>query len=246
MTDEKHEIGGASADAFLNASAEPGADGDSGRSDSGRQDEEPRRRIGGGGGSWNTARANMVLVVLYAAAIGCVYMMSFRCKPPTASAEQSAVHKQVDSELSRLQNLSGDSALKGKRASEVVEAFYRNAKGVQVPSESLGGNPFAFTPPRSRQTPPQKETRQKTQPKDDSQSEDAAEAMAAADELVLQSVLTGSHGAMAMISKKTGKSSGNSLIAAGQKINGWTVVKVYPNRVVLKWRDRTYVLKMSR
>ncbi len=248
MTEDKFDINNVDqTDALMGGHSSGGADDGQHGAQTGRRGGPSDRTQVGGGASWNAARANLVLVVLYGAAIGSVYVMSLRCTPPEASAEQSAVQKQVDSELSRLENLSPSDVIEGKRASELVNAFYRSTKGVQVPPAAIGGNPFVFLPPERRQPvpdeqhdAPQKKTAQNTQ------SSDAAEAMEAAGELVLQSVLTGSHGAMAMISQKSDKTSASNLIGQGQKINGWTVVKIYPNRVVLRWKDRTYILKMSR
>ena len=64
------------------------------------------------------------------------------------------------------------------------------------------------------------------------------EAAAAAKRMQLQSILSSTHGKrkVAMIS--------NNLLTEGQRIDGWTVVQIQPRSVTLKWKDRTFVLRM--
>ena len=62
--------------------------------------------------------------------------------------------------------------------------------------------------------------------------------MSAVHTLSLQSVVTGEHGTMAMIS--------NNLLTVGQRIHGWTVSEIGPRHVVLAWKDRQHVLHMPR
>ena len=65
-----------------------------------------------------------------------------------------------------------------------------------------------------------------------------AEAMRIVRGLKLQSVLTGSKGAKALIC--------NNLLREGQMICGWTIKTIQPDKVVLTWKDKRHVLKMPR
>jgi len=182
-------------------------------------------------------RGNMVLVLLFAAGLGCVYLLSLRSGPAKASAEQHRVELQVDSAI--LQLASSNLGKVGQRggATALVRTFYYQARHRQIPPEALEGNPFVYTEAQSDLAAGLKATgEQSSPPQQEIQQRNLSQALAAAKQLTLQSVLMNSHGRMAMIS--------NNLLTEGQEIQGWTIRKILPREVLLVWQDQRYVLTM--
>ena len=118
----------------------------------------------------------------------------------------------------------------------MANTFYYEAKQRQIPLAELRGNPFVFHRPDT--APPEAPAPKQASepPKDNHQERELADALAAARQLTLQSVLVGAHGATAMIS--------NNLLTEGAQINGWTVKAVRAREVTLAWKDQEHVLTM--
>lgn len=181
-------------------------------------------------------RGNLILAGLFAAGLLGIYLLSLRGGPAIASAEQKTTEMVVDNAITRL-NSGEFSELAGKKAMEVVNNFYSEAKQRQIPVNKLATNPFVFKPP-AETVPTDPVDHASSIPIPSKEPSGLDEAMKDVEQLRLQSVLTGSHGAMAMIS--------NNLLTEGQTIKGWTVVEIHPRHVILKWNERQYVLKMAK
>jgi hypothetical protein len=180
-------------------------------------------------------QGNMPLVVLFAAGIVCVYLLSLRQGPARASAQQQADEMRVESALVQLRVRADGTKTPAGSAAAMVETFYYETRQRQIPPDQLVGNPFEFKLPRNESpkpvaTPP---TGSEEPLGDVTRFGDA---LAAVKQLRLQSVLSGPYGATAMIS--------NNLLTEGQVICGWTVSKIQPQSVILMWKDQTYELKM--
>lgn len=198
-------------------------------------DQEGQARLSVGAiGSFS--KGNLVLVGLFAASIACVYLLSLRSTPAAASAEQRRIELHVESALSLLARPNPTDAEKSRRAQAVLDAFYCQAAQRQIPLEKLSGNPFVFKPPGKVKLPAEAEPSVAPPDPENPRDEDLSEAIAAVGQLTLQSVLTGSSGATAMIS--------NNILSEGQTIRGWTIISIRPREVLLKWNDQRYVLKM--
>ena len=178
-------------------------------------------------------RGNMLLIGVFAAGILCVYVLGLREPPQKASGEQQVSDISVEIRLEDLINNNPADETKPGKGMGIVDTFYYQAKQRQIPIEALVGNPFVSRSPRLV-VPVLPEPKTKG---DEGQSDSLTEAIGRVKELKLQSVMVGSGGATAMIS--------GQLLTEGQKIQGWTVVKIAPRRVVLTWRDQEYVLEMS-
>jgi len=184
---------------------------------------------------WTGGRGgNLLLAGLFAAGIGCVYLLSLRKGPAEAGAEQRASEIQVETVLASLgEGPSGDIPAPKSKAGALVEAFYLQTRQRQIPIEKLWGNPFVykspvvFDPVKPKAAKPAPPGKAKTKP---------GSPLAEARKLLLQSVLTGSQGRTAMIS--------NNLLSEGQTIRGWTVSRIQSNQVILTLRDQKYVLEM--
>ena len=192
------------------------------------------------GGMWHrvSARTNLLLVIMFVMGIAGIYLLSLRGQPEAASAEQKLTEMEVDTVLSYLATSSRTAATTVK-AKETVNAFYCQARQRQIPVDKLKMNPFAFEAPAPAVVAPPTPPPVKPKPQVvDEAAKEADDAMARARSLVLQSVLRGGDGAVAMIS--------NNVLTEGQTILGWTVAKIEPRSVTLTWKDRTCVLEMPR
>ncbi len=179
-------------------------------------------------------RGNLCLAGLFATGLALVYLLSLRAGPAMASAQQRATEDQVNSALDALGKVATGAAPAARKATEVVNTFYLEARQRQVAPEDLAGNPFVFQSPKA---PVSEELAGKpaTPPMDSELRKEISEAVAAVKKLELQSVVTGPR-TTAMIS--------NNLLAEGQTIQGWTIKTIAPREVTLTWKDQTYVLRM--
>ena len=230
MTSQDFQINGldaGQAGAGIGPAGEVGGEGATTAVRGGRFGPGKLRALCGGGG-------NLLLVGLFAAGIACVYFLSLRGGPTKASAEQVAAESKVDIALQQLDLVAG--AGERDKAQAVVDAFYYEAKQRQIPLADLKRNAFVFEPAGrtgiSRANPADPSFK-----RPDPSAVAQSEALDAVRRLRLQSVMAGPRGATAMVS--------NNLLAEGQSINGWTVVKIKPTEVVLQWNDQQYVLKMD-
>ena len=178
--------------------------------------------------------ANLLLVGLFVAGTGCLYLLSLANGPEAASAGERSTEAKIDAVLMQIGKVKEDA---GETTSAIVDTFYYEAAQRQIPLDQLAGNPFRYRPAHASQdaaangnpAPGGEQARR------DAAVEDAA---AAVQKLVLQSVLTGADGAKAMIS--------NNLLSEGQTINGWTVLSIRDREVTLTWKDKKYVLTLPR
>ena len=178
-------------------------------------------------------RGNMLLIGVFAAGILCVCVLGLRQPPQGALGEQQLSEIPTEAKLEDLVNNKPAGETKPGKGMGIVDTFYYQAKQRQIPIEALLGNPFVSRSPRlAAPLLPEPKTKD-----NEGQSDSLTEAIGQVKELKLQSVMVGPAGATAMIS--------GQLVTEGQKIQGWTLVKIAPRRAVLTWRDQEYVLEMS-
>lgn len=190
-------------------------------------EKRPRFQIPGGG--------SLVLVGLFLAGIAGLYVLSLSSGPASASAsdDEKLAEARVDSVLLEFEKPAGST--RTPAGLKMVERFYHDSRSRQIPLRDLQTNPFIFKPPlnvRKIIVQPKK----KTEPKKPTVSVEWQEAAAAAERMQLQSILSGKYRKVAMIS--------NNLLTEGQQIDGWIVVEIRRRSVALKWKDRTFVLRM--
>ena len=178
-------------------------------------------------------KGNLLLACLFAAGIGCVYLLSLRGGPQVANAQQESNELQVNAALAAM-NM--PESAKGASAASVVESFYTQASQRQLPMDSLKGNPFIFQMPQAKVIVPAAPASQPVVIEEVNAAKESSQMLTAAKALTLQSVLTGTGGATAMIS--------NNLLTEGQTIHGWTISKIGHKDVLLTWKDQTFVLKL--
>jgi hypothetical protein len=183
-------------------------------------------------------RANLMLLAMFGAGFGGLYVLSLRNGPSTALADQTLVHAKVEAALNTMGVAPTAADLEQhSRAKAIVNEFYTAARQRQIDLEKLRGNPFIFRKPDVPATQPAAEPNEPNAPPPAEPGE--KEAMQAVQGLQLQSVLIDEQGdRVAFIS--------SNLVATGQTIMGWTVVRINPTEVELSWREKKHVLKMQR
>lgn len=187
-----------------------------------------RKRLAQGG--------NLFLAGLFASGLICVYVLSLRTGPARASTEEIQVAQKVDMALLQLRGRPSPGAGR-EGAADVADVFYYEARHRQIAAKELPTNPFVFKPPQERALESQAASQPRPRPQEDKETTELSEAMAAVKTLTLQSVMSGARGATAMIS--------NNVLTEGQSIHGWTVVEIRPQQVVLRWKQQTYVVRIS-
>jgi len=177
------------------------------------------------------ANGNLVLVVLFAAGVLGVYLLSLQGGPAVASAEDMKNQVRVDTALKQLKIVNQH----GKRGT--LDTFYYEARQRQIPLKELKDNPFVYVPPKpAAVTPGSAKMRAAIAAQRARTLQQAGEAMKALKSLQLESVLSGSSGSIAMIS--------GDLVVRGQKIKGWTVERIEPRQVMLSWQGHEHTLKL--
>lgn len=178
------------------------------------------------------SRNNLVLAGLFVGGLAVIGLLHVKAGPATASAASSAQNTQMDTLLATLQEVKQD--CKSATANSVVSQFYYDSRKRQIPSDQLACNPFRMALPAAQAPIVVQETLQAAP---DSEAVAMADAKEKVRDLSLQSVLTGSTGATAMIS--------GTVLTVGQTIRGWTVVEIAPRQVVLQWKSHRHILSMK-
>jgi hypothetical protein len=180
------------------------------------------------------SRNNLVLAGLFLGGIVVIAVLHLKAGPRSAVAASTANDTQMDTLLATLTQVKND--CRSATSSSVIHQFYFEAKQRQVPPDQLASNPFrmilpqAPPPPAELQGPPKVAA-------PDPEVLALAEALDNIRDLTLQSVLTGSAGATAIVS--------NEVLTVGQNVRGWTVVEIAPRQVVLQWKSHRHIMTMK-
>jgi hypothetical protein len=180
------------------------------------------------------SRNNLVLAALFIAGVAVIALLHLKAGPQPALAGSAAGDTQMDTLLAELTQVKND--CRSATANAVINRFYCEARQRQVPPEQLLGNPFRMELPEA--PPPEapvKEPSHAAAPNPEAVA--LAEALENIRGLELQSVLTGSSGATAVVS--------NNVLTVGQNVGGWTVVEIAPKKVVLEWKSHRHILTMK-
>lgn len=183
------------------------------------------------GRKFNIIRGNLMLAGLFIGGLAGVYLLSLRGGPAQASAEQAKTELQVDAAVTNLKSIGN--AESRRKAREIIASFQRDASERQIPLSAIKEDPFLARSGESSTAG----TGAKT-PTPEVVPVDQRDAERAVKGLRLQSVMASGKGlSAAMIN--------NNLVALGQTVNGWTVVEIRPQRVVLRWGELTHELVLE-
>jgi hypothetical protein len=183
-------------------------------------------------------RGNLMLVGMLAAGIAGVWLLSLRNGPSQALADQGLAHANVEQVLERLgEGPSQAQAESRSTAKAIVREFYTAARQRQVAVKQLKGNPFIFEPIRPPDPVPDPNAVKAVKPVVKQIDIERANALKAAQQLGLQSVLL-SGTPKAMIS--------NQVLAVGDVIVGWKITRIEPKQVELRWKNETHLLQMPK
>lgn len=233
MTQNPYDMSGAGAGDFQGA---PAAVPEPARAS---RNSRPRRRSRYRA---QMARANVFMGALFIGAAALVYGLALRKGPSRAAAAMDrAVQADVDNAIRRFASdawLSPRTARPGMRASMLLRSFHEQVRRRQIPLEQLAKDPFEFVPP-----PPLKPvTTAPAEPAPPAGAVTRAEPTRAEvrerfKKLRLQAVQKGRAGAIAIIS--------NNLVAEGQAIDCFKVVRIGVETVVLEAQGEQYVLRLD-
>jgi hypothetical protein len=180
---------------------------------------------------WLADGLNLTMLAMIVVTAGGLFFLVRQSGPSAASADQKLMEQKVDLTLRHLEN-SRRELLAGGKEEDIVERFYEDPSSRQIPQDELNTNPFRFKAPPSMQ-----QVRTEENPSGRLvNAEEWKVALAAAQKLKLQSVLSGNGQTLAMIS--------NNLLTVGEEIEGWKIESIDARSVTLRWRDRTYLLEM--
>ncbi|HNX25772.1 MAG TPA: hypothetical protein PKK48_00015 [Phycisphaerae bacterium] len=172
-------------------------------------------------------RSTLVMLLMFCAGLGWVY---FEGRQGIKAAGQDARLVTVKSALAAMRPnaLSGeDRKLSREKLLSPLEFMPTQC---QIPATQLIFNPFEIYLYR------QAVQQEASKPKESEKTKVVEEKAPSVKKMVLESVLLGSRPA-AMINGKT--------VYIGQKVGGWTLQEIKYNRVILRWKNRTHVLKME-
>jgi hypothetical protein len=182
-------------------------------------------------------RDNVLLVLLFVAGVGGVFVLSLHKNPPLVDQDQKKVEAQVDAAILRL-NAADASTIAGQSSQKVLQEFYNRSTTTQIPLKDLKKNPYVFVPPHpAGPIPPAESDKPAVDPEQKAREQSLEKANEAFRQMRLQSVMMGRGGATAIIS--------NNLLTVGQQFQGFTVKSITARSVVLAWREREFVLSMQ-
>lgn len=183
-------------------------------------------------------RDNLLLIAMPLISAAVLYGLSLRGGPSSASAQSVRNEQQVDSVITSLSAVTGE--VSKVKTQTILDNFYHEARQRQIPLDKVKGNPFVFNikAPVDSASGTGAQNTVVIIPAQAPVNVELDAARNALKQLNLQSVLTGGSGRpIATIS--------NNLLTEGQVISGWTVFKIDPTEVTLKWKDQTHVLRMA-
>jgi len=180
-------------------------------------------------------RANLVLAGLFLAGMACVYMLSLHDEVTEAEPIEEARAAIVDQAVKQFDQAPppGTGGVRGDQDLSPIERARDMIAGTarrQVPLDNLKANPFVLVP--------NKPLAVKAKPSDKPKGiTPGASAVQKAEALDLQSIVVSNNRSMAIISDR--------LVTVGQEVAGWRVEEIANGRVVLKFKDLAYVLRLK-
>ncbi len=176
---------------------------------------------------------NIVLLGMFAAAIGGIYLLGSGPLHAEASPEQQAVEQRVELALAKL-NATPKTGLGGASEQYLIQRTINySVADRQIPLDVLRGNPFDYHANLVGDKGSQIGARQLAAGSGDS---DADYALSATRQLAVQSILAGSNDGIALVN--------DQVVRVGDKINGWTVREIAPRSVTLQYKHMTHTLEM--
>lgn len=172
--------------------------------------------------------------------VGIIWVLgeSRAISPQKANADSVDSAVMVKAGLLNMKLLTTESKDRDDAPGKIVATFFQDVKERQIPLADLKVNPFV-TVGCEEYSGEKKIDQAKVKVEEIVSDKLPAEIVAPpVDKMLLQSVLTMGSNSSATIS--------GVLVAEGHVIGGWMVVEIHPTKVVLQWREKKYVLEMSR
>jgi hypothetical protein len=181
-------------------------------------------------------KGTVAMFVILALAGAGTYFMYLRTGPQTAAAAGDPKAQQVISRYmtDREKNLAGMKKML-RDTETVVKQFLKYPSVQQVPLGDLTGNPFRITPSGEQTTASVNLDLEREKKK---REEERLAVIRAVNSLQLQSIMSGKTRNSCMIN--------NALYTEGQQVEQFTVEKVSPNSVIVRYGSYRFELKIQR
>ncbi|MCD4823564.1 MAG: hypothetical protein K8S55_03085 [Phycisphaerae bacterium] len=177
-------------------------------------------------------RISVMMGLMFAGGMIWVYFASLQTQPVAKNEENDL---NVTIVTSGLFDMTNASLVKDNPKTQVMmQAVYYSAKERQIPLVKLRGNLFKFVTPEKPKPPTETTTLVTTPPTEDP---GPPPKVPPTDGLSLQTILWEE-------GKPPTAIIANHLIGVGDVINDWTVHKIEKKRVILRWKNKRFELKM--
>ena len=181
-------------------------------------------------------KGTVAMFVILALAGAGTYFMYLRTGPQSATAATDPKAQQVITRYmtDREKNLAGMKKML-RDTETVVKQFLKYPSVQQVPLGDLTGNPFRIAPSTEKTTASINLDAEREKKK---REEERLAVLRAVNNLQLQSVMSGGARSSCMIN--------NALYTEGQQVEQFTVEKVSPNSVIVRYGSYRFELRMQR
>lgn len=183
-------------------------------------------------------RSTAMMGLMFLGGLTWVFFASRQFTPVTLSEEEQRNQAIIEAGLKDMMKVTTGKETSRRKMRRMIRSIYFEAKNRQIPIDELKRNPFVFEAAQAQAPKPEpvqpRPAPRPREPEPVKSPEPAAQAPPL-EGIRLQSVLLGNP-ASAMIS--------GNMVNEGQTLRGWKVEKILRDRVILRWNDQQYILRM--
>ncbi len=167
---------------------------------------------------------NVVLAVLFAFALGAIYLLGVDPSLAQASAQQQAKEKKIESALAKMGSMAEAIRANAKEKKLIEDTLNYQVTDRHIPHDLLSGNPFIFKLDWASS-------------RIESENGSADNTNGGAGRMAVQSILASDDGGIVLIN--------NKVVHIGDQIYGWTVKAITGESVTLQLKDQTQTLYLK-
>ena len=173
---------------------------------------------------------NVILSLMFVLALGAMYLLGMNTSLAEASPEQQATDQKIELALAKMNSTADALKANAKEKKLINDTLNYRVTDRHIPQKLLSGNPFIY---KLDWASPRAESGNGSSGQDDSNSY----ANAAVGRMVIQSILAGDAGGIAVINER--------VVHVGDQINGWTIKAINGESVILKFKNQTRTLYLK-
>ncbi len=167
---------------------------------------------------------NIILAVLFAFALGAIYLLGVDPSLAQASAQQQAKEKKIESVLAKMGSMAEAIKANAKEKKLIEDTLNYQVTDRHIPHDLLSGNPFIFKLDWASS-------------RIESENGSADNTNSGAGRMAVQSILASDDGGIVLIN--------NKVVHIGDQIYGWTVKAITGESVTLQLKDQTQTLYLK-